>query len=824
MKKLVINQKIITWMLFAYFIFLILLSTQANEAFFDEMMDLGGSKYVSCLGSCGFLEYIRPVGLPIIFAPFSLLGLPFIFYKLFVMLIATLSIYLVIKIVKELSIDDHNKIVPYLIICCFIFSTFYPIYVIRPLNHVPAMFLMLVSAYLFLREHYLFSGIFAGACFLTRFSYGLMLPALGLSVLLATKFDKKSIYKMIVNGLTILLGFMIIVTPYFVYNYHRMDYPNLSTSERILKPLTDASTVLDGVYHPEGRGFTYYFTQLLQWNPFLIFGYIGLVYLLFKTKLRDRKWNIILLPFILFYFYLGTLAHKEIRYAYVLLPYVIIFTIIGFTKTFDWYINKFKLGNNNERNRILKGFIKTSAWIGIAVMIFSFVFFSILYLPCEFVDHQGIKDTLALTNKTIVTSTPVIAPYTSNEYIVTVSEPNAFFQTIELIQPEIIALDPYTWLDRSLGNPKELNNQKKYAIRTLLENYNLLFHGKINCNNSIIIVGNENHSANPNCSIEELYDKYIDIVMLSNNPTGKESINVIRLDYVGIGMFEDNNTMNIFIKINDFFSENNKTISWSIAPHEFVKLKQGTQDKIIDYYKNNSNIEIVHMDSNAATFKVANLLDQEQRIKQGKAILEDKFNTTINTYTTSYGYSDCETIKILSELDYDVFSSAGIDVIDKCEFFDIRNIPINSYIYDWRKANYKSYEQLVEEYNNRDKNIPIILQIETIERLLEEDKLDNYLTYLDDNHADIMSFNELNKWLDSSEQDDFSQQDNIIELEVQDIDQEKTIVFTQSDNYTFNSNLNTSKIYIKNLAPFDIEVCLNQDCQHLESKQEKKLN
>ena len=281
-------------------------------------------KFIFSGGHLGIWESFRPLILPLVLGSFWKMKLDHIFIgKILDLIISTISVYLLYLITSK----AFNKKIALIGSLLFATSPLYLIFTGLVLTEPLAIFFGLLGIFFFMRRKnetdLLWTGIFLGLSFLTKFPQGLYFGAIFMVIL----FEKEKIFSKIVNLIVISLGFLVTIAPYFIFNH--LQYGNY------LQPLIDASAIVTTSTWEYGSGLGFYFINLFLSNPIHLF-FIGYLYFYLKEKhWKDYCKNVILFITILIFIYFHTVPRKELRYMVSLIPFLLIGSAYVLNKIYE---------------------------------------------------------------------------------------------------------------------------------------------------------------------------------------------------------------------------------------------------------------------------------------------------------------------------------------------------------------------------------------------------------------------------------------------------------------------------------------------------------
>lgn len=320
-----------------YIIGLILLTSFALMSFagfkdhavwWDQAVYIGMGKYIATGGHIGMWEAFRPPLFPLIYALLYKLHLPLIFAGKLIVILSSIGSMFVVYLIGE---SIHKKAGIFASIFLFSTPVFFSFSKVA-ITDIFSSFIILLSVLFFIKNKYFLAGIFIGLAFLLRFPQGLILLPLGICVLYQTYNSNLKIWfkELLLKEFSILLGFSILVIPYFVSNY--LMYGN------ILMPIILGSGFVglnNLTHYLYDLGTFYYFKELFNTAPFLYFTVLLPLIFLKKEYFSNINFKkntlIILIIGFVFLLYFTWQPHKELRYSLGFVPYFAILAGVSFS-------------------------------------------------------------------------------------------------------------------------------------------------------------------------------------------------------------------------------------------------------------------------------------------------------------------------------------------------------------------------------------------------------------------------------------------------------------------------------------------------------------
>ena len=284
---------------------LIFLSRE-HPIWWDSSVYLGMGHYMYSLGEQGIWEHVRPLVFPLMLGFFWKLGLnDVLFGNLLTMFFSLGSLLLVYLIGKQVYGKGVGEIAALILAFTPVFfeSTF------RIMTEIPSLFFSLLALYFYIEKKPFVSGVIAGVAFLTKFPQAIVIAVIGIALVKKWKDAGK-----------FALGALCFIIPYLAFNWFMYGNPSI---------FADADAIIknSGAWLFSGPVY-YYIPALLKQNPLLILGLVGIY-----VSIREKKYVVPALA-IAFFAYFSYHAHKEIRFAVLMLPYFAVLASVGAKKLF----------------------------------------------------------------------------------------------------------------------------------------------------------------------------------------------------------------------------------------------------------------------------------------------------------------------------------------------------------------------------------------------------------------------------------------------------------------------------------------------------------
>lgn len=285
-----------------------------HEIWWDSGVYIGMGKYLWSFGSAGVWEHIRPVFWPVFLGFLWFIRLSPVFFGRLLEFLLSLGSIILFYLLAEHYFGRRSAIFSTVI---FAFSSIFLYLGFHLYTEIPAVFLVLLSIFLFEREKYFSAGLVVGLAFITKFPAALfVLPFL---IVLCLRFEFRNLCRAV-------FGFAVPAGIFMFFNFFMYSHPLLPLVDARLNILTAL-----GCNVLRARPWWFYFAMLFRESWFHLFAVPGL-YLFFR-KYRFRQllpFLCLLLPFV----YFVQLNCRDYRYLFVFLPFVAMFSGSGIVSIF----------------------------------------------------------------------------------------------------------------------------------------------------------------------------------------------------------------------------------------------------------------------------------------------------------------------------------------------------------------------------------------------------------------------------------------------------------------------------------------------------------
>lgn len=764
----------------------------SKSLIWDEAVYVGMGKYLYSGGTSGFFEILRPIALPLLVGFVWKLGLNVLAFSKIIELSFAIGYLYMIYLIGKKTYDKKTGLLALVLvgICPIFFLSSTKI-----LTDIPAAFFVMVALYFFISKKYFLSGIMCSIAFLMRFPQGLIFPVLLLSIIITNLKSPKHLLKSL---LMISTGFILIMLPYFLFNYFMFSTYGvlgifLPLKEALWSQGNTAESVIKGTFFSYVYNLLYYILTPLKENPFFLFFIPGIL------SRRGKKHTALLVLLALYFSYHTIIINKQERFMFGFLPIISILSSHGFFVIEKRFNKKIKL-------------------IGAMVLsVFYIIFLLQMYKTNLGIDTSNQNVILSLANvyKTnnisaeIDASFPLIAAYVDNKIF-----PNYFSNSILIRDFEMNS--NFTTLlyypsNFCLQDDINCNSDINRTLKSLIQKYNPIFYDRLNGKD--IYVFSKDFSIPPvNLSLVDSFNS----VLLAKNPYGKSSMVVFVIDDVGSvdreGGKGDLWKKEEFSKLNRIFSQNKTSVTWNVIPNELTLLNNESKEYLLKIFNENKQISISqlgyeHIDNgHGSEFKGLPYTEQLNKIQKGKRVLQDFFRIEPKVFSPPFSSGDENTIKALKNQNYTVYSSLFWDTI--YENFtrldvDIRVVEV------WNPPKVKSLDFLKKEFDNQLSYKHIIVISIPFFALTDFNEIEEFIKYLKEKDIFITSMSFAEEWYKYSNSLVLSLNENEIMVETQDtrFANLTTLLIFKEGNYMISGDSNF--INVKNPNTFEIGTHIN---------------
>ena len=276
-----------------------------NDVWWDSSVYMGMGKYIYSLGHSGLWEDYRMPLFPLILGFGWLLDMDIVLYSRIVSLIfACLALFMTYKIGKESFSKKTGILASFFLAFSYTFFFFSG----NILTEIPSTFFVMVSFYLFFKQRYFLSGLFAGISVMFRIFHSFVFIGIFAAFVLC-KYNKKGFASKIFNYF---VGLLCLIGPYLSFNFFMYG--------DVLRPLKIQTffvhTTAWNLYH----GWLFYPIELAKENFFLAALFIAPLLIYKNKKLMDHRIFALFASVIFYILFYSFAKHKEMRFMIVALP------------------------------------------------------------------------------------------------------------------------------------------------------------------------------------------------------------------------------------------------------------------------------------------------------------------------------------------------------------------------------------------------------------------------------------------------------------------------------------------------------------------------
>jgi hypothetical protein len=783
----------------------------------DSAVYIGMGKYLYSGGDAGLYELTRPVLLPFMIGFLWKAGMDALLAAKLLTLVFVAGTGLLTYLLASEIFGRRTAILSVILLAVtplfFKYSTL-------PLTGIPAAFLILGSALLLVRGSYFMAGLAAGLGFVMRFPAGLMLLVCGI-LLLTHRHPLKDLLRF---GTVVLLGFSLVGGAYLLSNMYLFsdDYPTLQ--EAAFRPLQRAawhqaqpaetirgdtlySWIADQLYYPVG---------LLWDNPLLAF---SLVAVFFLAQQRPRNTATVLVPLLVFLLYFTYISNKQLRFALLFLPFLSILSAFGILSLRKWF-----------QHRPAKS-VFTTALVAFGVIL-------VILLPIRamplfyYVERADFGPELndALQERGIsgpvMATDPLPAAYIENRIFFYGFSPAEALKKFELqFDGDTLIYNPKAFWCSSAD--KDCEQDKETVLRHLLHTHNTIFYGTY--------FGHEYYAFSKNHSIKPIDKDMLpeDIpVSLAKNPRGTRSLVVFRVDHA-FSIFRDDGSNSLWHpermeKTIGIFRE--RPATFAVIPKDLMEMPEGNFSFVKYSLAAMPDVEVAqlgysHEDKGGSSeFSGISYNNQRNDIEKGLSFIEDKLSTDVTTFIPPFNNADRNTLKVLEDLGYRVFSSTPGNLLPPSD--EVVRIDLDLSFLEWTEGRSRpmTLDELKAEfdhfYSYRDH---IILSV-SYTTYPDMDALLSLVAHIEGRDVTLVNLRSLGEWLRFRDEVKLLAGKDSLKISVPagaDHVDGLTLAFEQSGEYTMESDY-TGDLYLSNNNVNDLTVCLNGAC-HVLAPHEARL-
>ena len=237
-----------------------------HPLWWDSAVYAGMGKYIWSWAQQGLWEPLRPIFWPLLLGGIWKSGLDIVFFGRIITLIMSLAI---IWFTYKISLTFYDGDIALISAALVSFSTLFFFYTFRLYTEIPALFFVLLGFFFLQKKMYLYSGMFVGIAFLTKFPAGIFLVSF-LPLILDRKKYKPLIHYVVeeakASGVEEII-FVVSQNKKFVVDYFKKS-PRLEKllEEQGKKDLIEQLHTIDKL--GEGISFSYVTQKLLETENF----------------------------------------------------------------------------------------------------------------------------------------------------------------------------------------------------------------------------------------------------------------------------------------------------------------------------------------------------------------------------------------------------------------------------------------------------------------------------------------------------------------------------------------------------------------------------
>ena len=791
----------------------------------DSAVYVGMAKYIWSSGAVGIWEAQRPLLFPLLLGFFWKMGLDIVMVGKFLTLFFSLGSVLLVYLI---GIRIGNRAIGHLSALFFALDPIFYKYMGHILLSIPALFFGLCGIYFYVcyrekersRRWLYLSSFFLALSMLTRYMFVLLFIGVALDTFLNIfryRLQKKRFQNAITSFFQLILIFILVTFPYLLFNmirYGNFLYPFI---KKLSHMKASALIMLD-------QGNFYYLTHLPNLSPILLFVVFGLVIVFLTFRLKN-PFNVVSYVLLISLFFFTVFSVQEERYALVFLPFAYLLTFYGISYCF-------------KKRKVRK-------YVILIILVALFTPWAAIqktraYLPLDtsweesqfynfFADNQYDGMAIAATSPfpayfSDVKIVPLYVGYQASmsgqlDYL-TVNENISYFQFI------------YENISCAKDNIycQSAQQELRITLDKLGDKYAIAYHAEHD--------GKEYYIFDRSGSVD-----YLVTPSLSSKPTDKLVV-VFRSDDAGAVYREDGKgaiwKFNTFDNLNQLFREKDVPLLLAIIPKDVTELNAEQRDHLRQLLNSDLFSLAQHGFSHddiggySEFFGLSNE-EQEEKIKRGRAILEEVFDQEVLVFMPPFDIGDQTTVQVLAEEGYSTYTAsikAPYLTLSELQRFDA-NVDL---VKAWSpEPTLYSFEELKYRFNLIKDFEPYILINFNYYTFTEDDiqTLSDFIDFMEKEGVSFMSIEELGLWTETIKNIDFRQDDTVLRVDVKRSSpflNQVVFRFKEDGQYQLTGNflsqlqnLPDPSFFAKNYHNESIRVCLNGQCFTLEPDQLKKI-
>ena len=787
----------------------------------DEASYIGVAKHIYSGGEIGFNEIARPVVLPIIIGFFWKLGINIVVAgRIIAFIFLIMLIYLTYLTGKEL----FNKTIALIAAVMLFLTPIFFSYSFRILTGIPSSFFALLALYLFVKKkNPFFIGIFAGLAFLLRFPNGLVFAALMITFVIVLSKNKFAELKKV---FFVLLGFLLPTLSFLIYNYIKYK-PFVSESwHAIFRPFIYATGVMSNeTLWMFEKGYMFFIVELVKQNAFFVFCIFGLIFFVRKRLYKNANYNLLIMILVFLFGYFMQLAHKEIRYSLIFLPYLALIASFG----------AYELWMFQKKNAALNNIVKLIISSVVVFSLFSLVSVDLSVYRGTFASQSNIYSDYYKFFKNVklegaVFSTdPLPVVFLDSKFYLGFSLDRAIHD-YDLYKDDIstVFYTPRSFICQE--KDLECQTKKVLFLQHLLDDKRLIFYENYASEDYYILSNDDSYASVSEDVLEAIFRKN-DIskkITLSKLPYNKKLFVVFYMDDAG-SVYSENGLGNLweqdkFDRINKIFVSNNASLSWSVIPRQLSELNVESTNHL----KNSltDKFEVVQQGLNSeknrygkSEFQGLSYYEQFKKIIEGREIIRKTLGVKVKTFAEPFSIPDENTIQALEDLNFVSYTKSWWPITEfksASRYYEQRVF----FVDNWTSMENKQLSQLKDEFDHYYHfNDYLIIHFHHFNFAEKDfDNMDKLLKHITSQDTIIGKFEDLARWQNFLDMVEFEFGPSMISLKTPEnsLSDYITIEFTKSGHYTVKKE-NVKSFFIKNKGTDPITVCLNLRCYYLKS-------
>jgi Gpi18-like mannosyltransferase len=763
------------------FIILKIVLVGSRLLIWDEAVYITMGRFVWTLGQSGMWEILRPPLWPMLLGGLHITTKPIIAGILFMNAVAITSSLLTYVILKR-RVREWIAVLTALFPLFFALNFEYSSYLLT--GYLSGAF-VLAGMYMYTKNRHVWTGILLSIALLTRFPAGIAIACFAAvyvyNVITSWIKTKKLWNQQFDDALSFAAPIILIIGCWLTANWAVWNHETQYWWHAAFRPLIYGSlNVFTENLSLYSHDYLYYIKQLLLFAPISILALFAplkkhkqciplalttIAFIIFFSQLVNQQWRfvLIILPGV---FVLMALGAERVAKKYARVGHIVIITLFAITLVANIAVGIHTVSEHPEPNRQL-----AQAY--------------------SFLNQNPVSGS-------VIVNDPVFGAYIHNKIIPVYYETLPRFREALKQEHDAVVFVPGNF--PCYSTTEECQRELTHVIDVLTTQEKLLYTDNI-FGKEYYIFSDQNWFKG--LSVSDLRAKYGlgDLVTLSQHPYDTFPITFVLEDFPGV----DEKTQQLWreeqaLHLLEKFA--NVSVTIAAIPTHHQQLSK-------DYPELISSLSRFEIAQNGLDHTGLIGTKQQERISQGRKILQDIHGQEIETFIPPYYDSNQETAQALQEIGYTTYvSTPG----DDTQVLQRRIDQTLSLITNWENNQHKDAQQIISELEDSQRFSRYALTsiyyfvYQSNDSLQELDALLNY----SQTNLHILTAHELSSWLTAREQTTMNINDSKIIITAPKTTQGLTILFRDEGNYQLESPI---EVHIKNVAETKLAICINDVCE-----------